>query len=380
VRSYYDASERLRVSQRSYFFTDPGNNPRYRMALQEYFYDALGRRIAMRSRRDSTCTDTGDPTPGWDCAQTMERFIWDGDQLLTELRDYGWWGEDPYTLNGNGSSTGAFYGQAAYVYALGLFGPDTPLLVSGNIGTIVPQANWRGNYEDGTATDGSDVSGSTSYPWPGQRTGMYLAPDARIAPILARKWAGSIIEGKADPSGLIYDRNRYYDPTAGRFTQEDPAGLGGGVNLYGYAGADPANSRDPFGLRPDTVYADSNAQPQVDNCRAKSSTCDQEVKKLDESKDYWEIKKGALPARCTAKQLIVGCTDGTPVPGHGSGGTITFNPADFALGAVLIGVPVNSVVVLTHEASHALGCMTEPCAIQIENQARKEVGLPPRKP
>ncbi|HEY2849474.1 MAG TPA: RHS repeat-associated core domain-containing protein, partial [Gemmatimonadaceae bacterium] len=62
------------------------------------------------------------------------------------------------------------------------------------------------------------------------------------------KWFGSIVEGKVDPSGLVYDRNRYYDPTAGRFTQEDPAGIGGGLNLYGYAGGDPANNTDPFGL------------------------------------------------------------------------------------------------------------------------------------
>jgi hypothetical protein len=33
-----------------------------------------------------------------------------------------------------------------------------------------------------------------------------------------------------------------------QFTQEDPAGLAGGANLYGYAGGDPANSSDPFGL------------------------------------------------------------------------------------------------------------------------------------
>jgi uncharacterized protein RhaS with RHS repeats len=46
----------------------------------------------------------------------------------------------------------------------------------------------------------------------------------------------------------VYDRNRYYDPTARRFTQEDPIGLAGGLNQYGYAGADPANSSDPFGL------------------------------------------------------------------------------------------------------------------------------------
>ncbi len=31
-------------------------------------------------------------------------------------------------------------------------------------------------------------------------------------------------------------------------TQEDPIGLAGGLNLYGYAGGDPVNYRDPFGL------------------------------------------------------------------------------------------------------------------------------------
>lgn len=32
------------------------------------------------------------------------------------------------------------------------------------------------------------------------------------------------------------------------FTQEDPAGLAGGLNLYGFAGGDPVNFSDPFGL------------------------------------------------------------------------------------------------------------------------------------
>lgn len=61
------------------------------------------------------------------------------------------------------------------------------------------------------------------------------------------------------PSRLVYDRNRYYDPSAGRFTQEDPAGLSGGLNLYGYAGGDPANNSDPFGLDPDSSKADSTS-------------------------------------------------------------------------------------------------------------------------
>jgi uncharacterized protein RhaS with RHS repeats len=34
----------------------------------------------------------------------------------------------------------------------------------------------------------------------------------------------------------------------GCLTQEDPIGLAGGLNLYGFAGGDPVNFSDPFGL------------------------------------------------------------------------------------------------------------------------------------
>ena len=59
---------------------------------------------------------------------------------------------------------------------------------------------------------------------------------------------GSLIEGGRDATGQMYRRNRYYDPASGRFTQEDPIGLAGGLNLYGFAGRDPVNNSDPFGL------------------------------------------------------------------------------------------------------------------------------------
>jgi uncharacterized protein RhaS with RHS repeats len=36
----------------------------------------------------------------------------------------------------------------------------------------------------------------------------------------------------------------------GWFTQIDPIGLAGGLNLYGFAGGDPVNFSDPFGLCP----------------------------------------------------------------------------------------------------------------------------------
>src|SRR5207249_205746 len=42
--------------------------------------------------------------------------------------------------------------------------------------------------------------------------------------------------------------NRYYDPARGRFLTRDPAGYGGGTNLYGYVGNSPLSGSDPLGL------------------------------------------------------------------------------------------------------------------------------------
>lgn len=63
-----------------------------------------------------------------------------------------------------------------------------------------------------------------------------------------RSWLGSLITGSRDASGLLFRRNRYLDPKSGRFTQEDPIGLAGGLNTYGFANGDPVSYRDPYGL------------------------------------------------------------------------------------------------------------------------------------
>ncbi len=52
-----------------------------------------------------------------------------------------------------------------------------------------------------------------------------------------------------DGTGLYYYRARYYNPTLGRFTSEDPLGFGGGdVNVQAYVSDRPTVLRDPSGL------------------------------------------------------------------------------------------------------------------------------------
>ena len=38
---------------------------------------------------------------------------------------------------------------------------------------------------------------------------------------------------------VVYMRNRYYDPRSRRFISEDPIGLAGGINVYGFADGGP---------------------------------------------------------------------------------------------------------------------------------------------
>jgi RHS repeat-associated protein len=49
-------------------------------------------------------------------------------------------------------------------------------------------------------------------------------------------------------SGLNYYYHRYYNPSIGRFINEDPIGLSGGLNLYGFLNNNSITWIDPYGL------------------------------------------------------------------------------------------------------------------------------------
>src|SRR6266699_236707 len=52
-----------------------------------------------------------------------------------------------------------------------------------------------------------------------------------------------------DATGLYFYRARYYHPSLERFISEDPIGVAGGINLYGYVEQNPIAQKDPFGLQ-----------------------------------------------------------------------------------------------------------------------------------
>jgi RHS repeat-associated protein len=48
-------------------------------------------------------------------------------------------------------------------------------------------------------------------------------------------------------TGLVYMRDRWYDPSTGSFLTSDPEAFGDSSNLYAYCGGDPVNCSDPTG-------------------------------------------------------------------------------------------------------------------------------------
>jgi RHS repeat-associated protein len=83
----------------------------------------------------------------------------------------------------------------------------------------------------------------------GGAVAVFEAPDPRETPASTIGNLFGFQGLQIDPeTGLMYVRNRYYDPEMGRFITTDPLGYVDGPSQYGFAGNSPMNAGDPMGL------------------------------------------------------------------------------------------------------------------------------------
>jgi RHS repeat-associated protein len=68
-------------------------------------------------------------------------------------------------------------------------------------------------------------------------------------------WQGAKIDIS---TGLLYMRNRWYNPVTSSFVQRDPIRYGGGLNMHAFGAGDPINKTDPMGLDGELTLKSSN--------------------------------------------------------------------------------------------------------------------------
>jgi RHS repeat-associated protein len=182
----------------------------------EMTYDAFARRLEKRVvRRGAVVRST--------------RFVWDREQIVHEITQEAAEAGDPVIE------------ERTYVFQDASFEP-------------IAHRVRRGEGDPGRWVHyDNDVSGAPERLLDDKGT---VVGRLRHTP-----WADTMVEGEAwsrtplryqgqyedAETGLRYNRFRYYDPSAGRFTTADPLGLRAGLNAFTYA-PNPLEWVDPFGL------------------------------------------------------------------------------------------------------------------------------------
>ncbi|EFC1529192.1 DUF6531 domain-containing protein [Escherichia ruysiae] len=176
-----------------------------------YVYDALGR----RTEKQHISHDGK--------AYNRTKFLWDGMRLAQESRPEG--GSSLYIYSAPGS-----YEPLARVDKAGKGEPARILYFHTDV---------NGAPEELTDSDGKIVWETGYQVW-----GNTIQEKDHGGVEQSLRYQGQYLDRE---TGLHYNLHRYYDPDVGRFTQPDPIGLNGGLNLYAYA-PNPLGWIDPLGL------------------------------------------------------------------------------------------------------------------------------------
>ncbi|HHZ9144974.1 TPA: RHS repeat-associated core domain-containing protein [Proteus mirabilis] len=194
----------------------------------EYRYDILGRRIEKRLWKASAIANTvtyHQHEPDEVCS-----FGWVGMRLVSEHSSAA-----PHTTVYHA------YNDQSYTPLARIECTDNPLNPQRAI--YYTHSSLSGLPEALTNSEGEIV-------WQGQYSAWgHLQRQTRPTSTFNReqnlRFQGQYFDKE---TGLHYNTFRYYAPDLGRFTQQDPIGLAGGINLYVYA-PNPLTWVDPWGQK-----------------------------------------------------------------------------------------------------------------------------------
>jgi RHS repeat-associated protein len=187
----------------------------------EFSYDGLGRR---RISKDYTWSGAS-----WTVTNEV-RYVWDGMAVLQE-RD------------------GANAVKVTYTRGLDLSGT---MQGAGGIGGLLARTDSSGSTyyhcdAGGNVTAMTDSSGNVVARYLYDPFGNLLAKSGPLADVNKYRFSSKEVHPN---SGLYYYGYRFYEPNLQRWLNQDPIGIRGGMNEFGFVGNKPMNKIDLFGLSP----------------------------------------------------------------------------------------------------------------------------------
>ena len=224
-----------------------------------FVYDPDGRRVQKESTSENT------------------RFIWDAERLLRETDTAGETTVD-YTQSATGSGEGGFGNlvseyqydsSTSYQHAFDALGSTGALL---------------------------DSSGSAVDRWQYSAFGLQQsAPEDPPTRLSYASQKGYQFDLELD---LYYCRNRYYDPSLGRWLNQDPAEADQ-LNTYRYVKNNPVNKTDPSGLQIPII------DPEVDAYYEALDRARTLIKQIDQQNSAIEYMRGQLVSAYNNRGLCI---------------------------------------------------------------------------
>ena len=273
----YDAAGRLIGSQHGdqahrYSVDAAGNRLEGQQALSDnrlgqlngtrYRYDGLGRRISKTVRHTNGTTAT-------------THYGWDGDRIVREETD----NQRTTVVYEPGSFVpmlridGTQQGQVLSTYITAALGTPMQLVTPNG------QTRWLAEPDDWAAVKN-------------QRAVRHVTQPIRFQ----GQWHD-------EESGLYYNRHRYYNPQQGRYISQDPIGLRGGTNLYGYV-TNPTGAVDPRGLFGANMYHLDPVSDAIQNGHTRPRPKPERV--TDVFNPAERVREGGTATVEAGGQLIIG--------------------------------------------------------------------------